>query len=74
MPRYFFDVQDSESYPDTEGTEFPDGKGLRTEAFRKAIAILRDAPGALSNEEWTMNVRDNAGHQVLTLRFSATEN
>lgn len=38
--------------------------------------MLRDSKGAAdfwSGDDWTMNVTDEAGKTVLTLRFSGTE-
>ncbi len=73
MPRYFFDVHDGTSLPDSEGTELPDREAMRSEAIRMAGQILDDLDGRFRGEEWTMNVRDDGERVVLTLRFSVTE-
>jgi hypothetical protein len=73
MPRYFFSVHDSRDMPDRDGVDLPDLKAVRAEAVRAAGEMLRDIDGALTGEEWIMEVTDEAGRLVLTLRFSATE-
>ncbi len=42
MPRYHFNVQDGQAYPDIEGSEYPDLDGARAEAVRRSGALLRD--------------------------------
>ncbi len=73
MPRYFFDVHDGASLPDPEGTELPDRRAMRGEAIRMAGQILDDLDGKFRGEIWVMNVRDDRGRVVMTLRFSVTE-
>ena len=73
VPRYFFQIHDSQTIPDPEGVELPDMAAVRSEAIITAGEMLRDLDGALSGEEWRMEVTDEGGQPVLTLRFSATE-
>ena len=73
MPRYFFHIHDGRDVPDREGADLPDMHAVRSEPIRAASEILRDLDGALTGEEWTMKVTDQASQPVLTLRFSATE-
>ena len=76
MPRYFFHVRDGKGLPDTEGSELPDLNAVRTEALKASGEMLRDSKGRAefwSGDDWTMNVTDEAGQPVLTLRFSGTE-
>ena len=76
MPRYFFHVRDGKDFPDTEGSELPDLDAVRTEALKASGEMLRDSKGRAefwSGDDWTMNVTDEAGRPVLTLRFSGTE-
>ena len=73
MPRYFFHVHDHLDIPDKCGVELADMQAVRAEAIRAAGEILRDLDGAFTGEEWRMEVIDEAGRRVLTLRFSATE-
>ena len=59
MPRYFFHVRDGQDLPDTEGTELPDLKTVRTEALRASGEMLRgveDKAEFWSGNDWTMNV------------------
>jgi hypothetical protein len=73
MPRYFFDVHDGTSLPDSEGTELPDSRAMRGEAIRMAGQILDDLDGKFPGGVWVMNVRDDGGRVLMTLRFSVTE-
>jgi hypothetical protein len=76
MPRYFFNVHDSRDYPDNEGMELPDLAAVRAEAIRSSGEMLRESKDVAdfwSGDDWTMNVTDEAGKTVLTLRFSGTE-
>jgi len=75
VPRYFFHVRDGRDYPDDEGSEFPDLPAVRAEAIRSSGEMLRDNKGVddfWTGHDWTMNVTDEAGQPVLTLRFSGT--
>ena len=75
MPRYFFHVRDGRDFPDNEGAELPDLSAVRAEAIASSGEMLRDSKGAAdfwSGDDWTMNVTDEAGQPVLTLRFSGT--
>jgi len=76
VPRYFFHLHDEQDYPDAEGTELPDLQAARVEAVRTSGELLRGNEGAAgfwSGDDWTMNVMDEGGRPVLTLRFSGTE-
>ena len=73
MPRYFFHVHDGQDSIDQAGLELPDPQTARAEAIRAAGEMLRDLDGALSTGEWRMDVTDESGQPVLTLRFYAEE-
>jgi hypothetical protein len=76
VPRYFFNVHDGRDYPDAEGTELPDLAAVRAEALRSSGELLRGNNGTAefwSGDDWAMNVTDEAGKNLLTLRFSGTE-
>ena len=73
MPHYFFHVRDRRDLPDEDGADLPDMQAVRGEAIRAAGEMVRDLDGAFTGEEWTMEVTDEAGRPVLTLRCSATE-
>ena len=75
MPRYFFHVRDGKDLPDTEGSKLPDLNAVRDEALRASGEMLRDSNGSAefwSGDDWIMNVTDEAGQPVATLRSSGT--
>jgi hypothetical protein len=72
MPRYFFDVFDGVHSPDPDGTELADLSAVKSEAISTAGAMLRDIDGHLDTE-WRMEVTDEGGRPVLSLRFSAIQ-
>ena len=74
MPRYHFNVHDGVDQPDSEGSEFPDRDAAWSEAVRCCGEMLKDVDGRLErNAEWRMNVTDENGEAVFTLRFVGTE-
>jgi hypothetical protein len=74
MPRYFFHVHDGTSDPDLEGTELPDIYAAQAEAIRASGEMLSDLGAKFWNgAEWKMEVRDETGRHLFTLRFSAEE-
>ncbi|NKM89359.1 hypothetical protein GFL54_35210 [Rhizobium laguerreae] len=72
MARYFFNVHDGISIPDTVGSEHPDLQSARREAVETIAERLR---GALLNKSdvsaWLMNVTDEQGVTVIVLSFTA---
>lgn len=74
MPRYFFHVHDSADIPDDGGTELADRNAAWGEAIRAGGEMLKDLDGRFNPaSEWRMEVSDEAGNPVFTLRFSATD-
>lgn len=74
MPRYFFHVTDGYSTRDDEGTELPDIYTAQDQAIRTSGELLRDMGGEFWNgTEWKLEVTDEQGQTLLTLRFSAEE-
>ena len=74
MPRYFFHVHDGSSIKDKEGTELPDIFAAQEEAIHLSGELLREMGGKFWNgEEWSLDVTDEAGRILFTLRFSAEE-
>jgi hypothetical protein len=72
MPLYFFDVKDGQSFPDREGSSWPDLQAVRIEAIRLSAEILREMPERFwAAEEWTMTVSDHAHTPLFTLKFVA---
>jgi hypothetical protein len=73
MPRFYFHVDDGHLIPDRDGFVLPDLQAARAEAIAAAGEMIRDLRGKLSAPGWRMDVTDDAGRPVLTLRFSAEE-
>jgi hypothetical protein len=74
MPRYFFHVTDGYSPRDTEGIELPDIYTAQHQAIRTSGELLRDMGGEFWNSsEWKLEVTDEQGQILLTLRFLAEE-
>jgi hypothetical protein len=74
VPRYFFHVTDGYSDRDDEGTQLPDIYAAQHEAVRTSGEILRDMGAKFwDGTEWKLEVTDEQGQILLTLRFSAEE-
>ncbi len=73
MPRFFFHIRDGTYLPDTEGTELPNIEAARIQAVRASGEAIRDLGVKFWDYqgEWAMNVTDEAGNKVVTLKFSA---
>jgi hypothetical protein len=72
LARYFFNLHDGTSIPDTVGSEHPDLQSARREAVETIAERLR---GALLTKAdvsaWLMNVTDEHGVTVIVLSFTA---
>jgi uncharacterized protein DUF6894 len=74
MPRYFFDVHDSQELPDIDGVELAGRDEAHSEAFRAAGEMLKTADRKFrAGDDWEMHVTDEAGRTVCRLRFSAED-
>jgi hypothetical protein len=74
MPRYFFNVHDGKDLYDKEGTELAGIGEARDQAIRTAGEIIKQNGHTVWNgSPWQMNVIDEAGSAVFTLRFSADD-
>ena len=74
MPRYFFNVHDGETFPDLQGTELHDLNAARDEAIRFSGALMKDSPDKFwVAKGWHMEVCDDFGLHLFTLRFAAEE-
>jgi hypothetical protein len=75
MPRYFFDFKDGRDYKDYTGYELADIKAVREQALRTSGEMLRDGSrgDVWEGEEWSLQVKDQDGRCVLTIRFSAEQ-
>jgi hypothetical protein len=72
MARYFFNLHDGISIPDTVGSEHPDLQSARSEAVETIAERLK---GSLLEKvdvsAWLMNVTNEHGFTVIVLSFSA---
>lgn len=74
MPRYYFHIQDGQSYPDNVGCELADLRAARLEAVRLSGEVLRDeAEKFWSCDEWQMKVTDDVGLVLFLLNFTACD-
>lgn len=74
MPRYFFHVEDGQSYTDLQGTVLEDLNAARRESVRFAGALLADQPEAFwGHGEWRLRVTNESGLTLFMLTFLATD-
>lgn len=76
MDRYFFHITDGPTIVDDVGTELPDLNAVRVEALDVSGDLLRgfgNGPAFWSGADWRLDVTDEAGQPVLTLRFSGVQ-
>jgi hypothetical protein len=66
MPRYFFDISNSEPYLDLIGEDCHDDK----EAWKIAKRLARDIEDTLEpNARWDVKVKDPEGHPVYSIEI-----
>jgi len=75
MPRYFFHIKDGKDIRDEDGADLPDMESVRRCAVKTAGDMLSHGAGAelWSGHEWRMIVTNEAGQEVLVLRFAAEQ-
>lgn len=74
MPRFFFHVDDGFSTRDTDGTELVDVYEAQAEAIRLSGELLREMGAKFwDGTHWRLQVTDEAGRVLFTLKFSAAE-
>jgi len=74
LPRFHFNVEDGQSWPDREGTELPDVGAARSEAVHLAGRLLQDGAAEFwDSGQWRVVVTDGAGVPLFTLSFTASE-
>ncbi|WP_428978025.1 DUF6894 family protein [Lichenibacterium ramalinae] len=74
MPRYFFNIIDGYSSLDDRGTELRDIYEAHEASIRLSGEILREMGGKFWNgTQWKLEVTDEKGAILFTLRFSAEE-
>jgi hypothetical protein len=72
MTRFFFNVHDGVEIIDEEGMELPGPDDARAQALTTAGEMLRDKGREFwTGSKWTMQVKDDSGHTVCVLEFSA---
>ena len=71
MPRYFFNVQDGQDLPDTDGTVLADPDAARVQAVLASGEMLKaHAERFWARRDWQMRVTDEEGATVCHLRFT----
>jgi hypothetical protein len=74
VPRYFFHVHDGKNIPDPQGVDLPSVAEAREQAIVAAGEMIRsDGHTVWNGSEWRMEVTDDTGGHVFTLRFSADD-
>ena len=73
MPKFYFHVHDGTDSRDPVGINLPDVESARAEAITAAGEMLRDLGRRVIADEWRMEVANETGRTVLTLRFRAEE-
>ncbi len=74
MPRFFFDIEDVELRPDTEGLELEGLNAARIAAVRFSGEVLASTPDRFwTVGEWKCMVRDERGLILFVLHFSAQD-
>ncbi len=71
MPRFYFDVRAGFRFAqDPEGREFPDLDAAEREAMQAVIGITRDLLPKGDAREVKIQVRNEQGERVLTIRVA----
>ncbi len=71
MPRFYFDTREGPTFiPDEEGLEFPDLDAAEREAATAAAEMGRDLLPRGDARDITVEVRNEHGQQVLTVRVA----
>jgi hypothetical protein len=72
VPRYFFTVHDGSQINGPESIELPGLEAAKIEAIATAGALIRDSGKIVwDGVEWRMDVTDETGDSIFTLRFLA---
>jgi hypothetical protein len=74
VPRYFFNVLDHPSGPDSEGSELAGPQAAREAAVRLCGEMIRELDGTFwQSPLWQLEVTDEARTPLFTLTFAAQE-
>lgn len=72
MPKYHFEVRTESHVMLTEGVELPDATAARQEAARRIGLLLTEHAGQIwVDEDWRMDITDQAGLILYVLQVSA---
>lgn len=72
MAKYHFNLEDGQSYPDTEGSDWDNLDSVRTEAVRRSGQLLQEqAQTFWGGHGWKLTVTDATGMVMFTLHFHA---
>jgi len=71
MPRFYFDTRDGSRFiPDEDGLDFPDLDAAEWEAVEAAAEMGRDRLPRGDARDITVEVRNEPGQRVLTVRIA----
>ena len=74
MPRYFFDLHDRETDPDSEGIVLPDEDAARARAIVFAGDLLSNEPGLIrGSEQLCVAVSDESGKTLFRIAIAILE-
>ena len=74
MPRFYFHIHDGVDLRDDVGTELPGRDAIRSHSLRLAGECIRHLQDNFWGHcEWRLDVTDEQGVNVLTLRFSGED-
>ncbi|MEO6339469.1 MAG: hypothetical protein ABIO39_05495 [Caulobacteraceae bacterium] len=74
MPRYFFNIENGEFTPDTQGVVLSGLVEVQSQAQRLAGEMLQDGSARLwETGEWRLDITNEAGDSVCVLNVATTK-
>jgi Domain of unknown function (DUF6894) len=75
MPLFYFNLQNTHTLADPDGTELPDVTAARAHAFGVARELMFKRRGMLERDwaDWRMSVRDAGGKEVFSFTLPDVE-
>ena len=73
MSRFFFHVEDGQSFPDDVGTELEGIRQAQLSAVKLAANLLEEETLFWRGEQWSMRVKDEEGITLFVLSFTASD-
>jgi hypothetical protein len=71
VPRYFFNARNENGLSrDEEGLDLPDVEAARAEALKAAQQLWGDLSGHTARNNMAIEITDEAGQTILTVRFT----